>query len=177
MKRFIIISIMLCLLLLVSVLTVCGAESEEVTKSKIQGVWGIESMDMGMGENRRTVIPQAFMLFITENYYSSIRDFNEEPREDWGPGSESSTNGFMADAGTYELNGSEFVVYNKVAMIPNMMHGGSMAFECKMEGNDTLHLIPKYEKMNVPGMDIAPDEEGKMGYGDVAVLYRFKRLE
>jgi len=31
--------------------------------------------------------------------------------------------------------------------------------------------------MIMPGMKIAPSADGKMGYGDMAVRYRFKRLE
>jgi hypothetical protein len=155
----------------------------EDTAPTIQGIWTIEEMDVGIGENRSTTVPQAFMLFIGEKYYSAIRDFSQEPRPDWGAGSPeggsaASVMGFMADAGTYEYDGSTFVVHHQVAMIPNMMRGGSsMTFGCQMEGNDTLILSPQYDKMVVPGMEMAPSPEGKMPYGDMAVRYRFKRLE
>jgi hypothetical protein len=120
--------------------------------------------------------------FIGKNYYSAIRDFSQDPRPDWGAGSPgggsvASVSGFMADAGTYEYDGSTFVVHHQVAMIPNLMHGGSMTFGCQMEGNDTLILTPQYDKMVIPGMQMKPSPEGKMAYGDMAVRYKFKRWE
>jgi hypothetical protein len=55
---------------------------------------------------------------------------------------------------------------------------GSMTFKCHMEGNDILILEPQYDKMVMPGMEkIKPSADGKMGYGDMAVKYVFKRLE
>lgn len=172
--------LILCLIMASFYLTVYMAEpgiANQDAGKKIQGVWDIESMDVGIGENIRNRVPQAFMLFIMDRHYSAIRDFSEEPRPDWGAESAPSINGFMADAGTYEYDGSTFVVHHKVAMIPNLMHGGSMTFGCEMEGDDTLILTPQYDKMVVPGMNIAPSADGKMGYGDMAVRYIFKRLE
>jgi hypothetical protein len=155
-----------------------GAESSNAT---IKGVWTIENMEVGIGENRRTTVPQAFMLFIMEKHYSAIRDFSPEPRQDWkgqsGTQSAASMGSFMADAGTYEYDGTNLVVHHQVAMIPNLMHGGSMTFGCKLEGDNTLVLTPQYEKMVVPGMNMAPPKDGKVGYGDMAVRYVFKRLE
>jgi hypothetical protein len=52
-----------------------------------------------------------------------------------------------------------------------------MTFKCSMEGDNILILEPQYDKMVMPGMDIGPSPDGKMGYGDMAVKYRFKRLE
>jgi hypothetical protein len=149
----------------------------------IKGVWTIENMDVGMGENKRTRVPQAFMLFIMDKHFSAIRDFYEEPRKPW---SESSTmeemfgsvmGGFMADAGTYEYDGVNLKFNIQVAMIPNLMQGGSMTFGCELEGNNTLILKPQYDKMISHGMHIAPSKDGKMGYGDMAVRYVFKRVE
>ncbi len=181
------ISLSFCLIAALSLLAACSAEPEatvEETAPTIKGIWNIQEMDVGFGENRRTTVPQAFMIFIGDKYYSAIRDFSPEPRKAWtGEGSpeegfRASIGSFMADAGTYKYDGSEFVVYHQVAMIPIMKEGSSMTFACHMEGNDTLILEPQYDKMVVPGgMKIKPSPEGKMGYGDAAVLYRFKRLE
>jgi hypothetical protein len=172
--------LILCLLMASIVITVYMAGpgiANQDSDKKIQGVWDIESMDVGIGENRRNRVPQFFMLFIMEKHYSAIRDFSEEPRPNWGPESAPSIDSFMADAGTYEYDGATFVVHQKAAMIPNLIRGGSMTFECEMEGDDTLILTPQYDKMVVPGMQIAPSADGKMGYGDMAVRYIFKRLE
>ena len=167
----------LCLLIVFSFSTVHSGESEKTSKTalkKIQGIWTIVNMDTGIGKNQKTRVPPAFMLFIGKNYYSAIRDFSDPPRKDISSG----TSGFMADAGTYEYDGSELVVHHKVAMLANMMQkGSSMTFKCHMEGNNTLILEPQYDKMVIPGLNIKPSPDGKMGYGDMAVKYVFKRLE
>ena len=165
--------------------TACSVEPEATvadTRSPIQGVWTIDEMEVGIGENRRTTVPQAFMLFIMEKHYSAIRDFSPEPRsQSAGQSSEggvsASIGNFMADAGTYEYDGSTLVVHHMVGMIPVMMNqGSSMTFGCQMEG-DSLILTPQYDKMIMPGMNPAPSAEGKMSYGDMAVRYKFRRLE
>ena len=175
----------LCLITALSLFAACSAEPEEATESAgsaIQGVWTIEEMETGVGENRRTTVPQAFMMFIMEKHYSAIRDFSPEPRQatsgqtgEGGPAG--SIGSFMADAGTYEYDGTDLVVHHLVGMMPVMMNqGSSMTFGCRMEG-DFLILTPQYDKMVLPGMNIAPSPDGKMSYGDMAVLYKFRRLE
>ncbi len=141
-------------------------ETTQNTKPTIKGIWTIEEMDVGVGANRRTTVPQAFMLFIGDKYYSAIRDFSPEPRKSGtgqsssGQDSRASLGSFMADAGTYEYNGSTFVVHHKVGMMPAMMdHGSSMTFGCQMEGNNTLILTPQYDKMVMPGMKVGPSPE------------------
>ena len=180
-------SLSIFLIAALSLIISCSAEpgaTTENTAPTIKGIWTIEEMDVGIGENRRTTIPQAFMLFIGDKYYSAIRDFSPEPRKistgqgSSGQDSRAFLGSFMADAGTYEYNGSTLVVHHKVGMIPIMMdQGSSMTFGCQMEGNNTLILTPQYDKMVMPGMKIAPSPDGKMGYGDMAVRYKFKRLE
>jgi hypothetical protein len=140
---------------------------------KIQGVWDIEYMDVGVGENARTKVPKAFMFFLTKNHYTAIRDFSEPPGPDDDGNPPGSDRLFMADAGTYEFDGTDLVVYHMVAKFPVL---GSMTFGVSMEGDDTLILTPQYDKMVLPGLDLKP-KDGKMGYGDVATRYVFKRLE
>ena len=162
-----------CLLSVLLFFTGCAtapvAISQEAPPS-IKGVWTIESMDVGVGENKRTRVPPAFMMFIMDKHYSAIRDFTPEPQE----GAPAPTRSFMADAGTYEFDGTNLVVHHRVAMFPVL---GSMTFGCRLEGRNILILTPQYDKMVMPGMNVAPKADGKMGYGDMAVLYRFKRLE
>ncbi|MBN2039182.1 MAG: hypothetical protein JW864_04015 [Spirochaetes bacterium] len=153
-----------------------------VNSEKIKGVWKIKEMDVGMGENQRTRVPQAFMICIMNKYFSAIRDFSEEPRKSWGETTTpeemfgSIMGGFMADAGTYEFDGENLKFNIEVAMIPNMMQGGSMTFGLEMEGDNTLILRPQYDKMISEGMKVGP-KDGKMGYGDMAVRYQFERAE
>jgi hypothetical protein len=166
-------SFSLCIVIAVLLLTLCYAGPEASTGSdakKIQGVWSIETMDTGNAENRKTVVPNGFMIFIMEKHYSAIRDLGQKTASD----ASSSSSSKMADAGTYEFDGKEMVVHHKIAMFPAL---GSMTFKCSMEGNDILILEPQYDKMVMPGMSVGPSPSGKMGYGDMAVKYRFKRLE
>lgn len=173
--------LLFCILMALSFSFACTTETPETpeapkqdTGKKIQGVWTLESMDVGVGENRRTREDAQFMMFIMEKYYSAIRDFTPKP----APGEEGSpapARSFMADAGTYEFDGTDLVVHHMIAMFPVL---GSMTFGCSMEGDNTLILEPQYDKMVMPGMEnIKPSSDGKMGYGDMAVRYVFKRLE
>jgi hypothetical protein len=168
--------ITLCLLVVFPFLTVQADESKKTGQAdakKIQGVWTLENMDVGIGENRRTRYDAQFMIFIGKEYYSAIRDFTPKPAPD--ETSPSVNRSFMADAGTYEFDGTDLVVHHKLAMFSVL---GSMTFRCSMEGNNTLILEPQYDKMVMPGMEkIKPSADGKMGYGDMAVKYVFKRLE
>lgn len=150
-----------------------GAKAADKDLSqKIQGVWAMKSMDVGIGENRRTREDAQFMIYIAKKHYSAIRDFTPKPAPGEAPAANRS---FMADAGTYEFDGKELVVHHMLAAFPAL---GSMTFKCHMEGDDTLILEPQYDKMVMPGMaKVKPSQDGKMGYGDMAVRYVFKRLE
>jgi hypothetical protein len=163
------------LLIVFSFSTFGAEESKKMNNTdaeKIQGVWTLENMDVGIGENRRTRDDAQFMIYIAKKHYSAIRDFTPKPAQGEEPPANRS---FMADAGTYEFDGSELVVHHMIAMFPFL---GSMTFKCHMEGDDTLILEPQYDKMVMPGMEkIKPSSDGKMGYGDMAVKYVFKRLE
>jgi len=149
-----------------------GAANKDLSK-KIQGVWSLKSMDVGIGENKRTREDAQFMIYIAKKHYSAIRDFTPKPAQgEAAPANRS----FMADAGTYEFDGRELVVHHMLAAFPVL---GSMTFKCYMEGDDILILEPQYDKMVMPGImeKFKPSPDGKMGYGDMAVRYVFKRLE
>ena len=153
-----------------------AAEEENMHQDisdKIQGVWNIEYMDVGIGANSRAEVPRAFMFFLTKNHYTAIRDFSQPQGSDAEGKPSSPDSMFMADAGTYEFDGTDLTVHHMVAKFPVL---GSMTFGCSMEDDDTLILTPQYDKMVLPGLDLKP-KNGKMGYGDVATRYVFKRLE
>lgn len=167
----------LCPLIALAFSNAYAAEPKSANKDlgvKIQGVWTLESMDVGIGEKQRTRKDAKFLMYIMKMHYSAIRDFTPEPV----PGEEispTSHRSFMADAGTYEINDNELIVHHKLAMFPSL---GSMTFKYQIEGNDTLILKPQYEKMVMPGMEnFKPSPDGKMGYGDMALRYVFSRLE
>ena len=55
-----------CLIAALSLILAYSAEAggtTQNTKPTIKGIWTIEEMDIGLGENRKTTVPQAFMLF------------------------------------------------------------------------------------------------------------------
>lgn len=139
---------------------------------KIQGAWSLQSMDVGLGENRRTRDDAEFMIYLMEKNYSAIRDFT--PGYSDGKMLSLADRDFAADAGTYELDGKDLIVSHKLSSFPVL---GSMTFTCTLEDDSTLILEPQYDKMVLPGLDIHPTEDGQMGYGDMAVKYVFKRME
>jgi hypothetical protein len=173
MKRSIFI---LFLLIVFSFLTAQAGEAKKVIKAdatKIQGVWSLKNMDVGIGKNRRNRDDAQFMIFLTKQHYSAIRDFTPKPAPGEKPNP--ANRSFMADAGTYEFTGDEIIVHHKIAAFPSL---GTMTFKCYMEDDNTLILEPQYDKMVMPGMEkIKPSTDGKMGYGDMAVKYVFQRLE
>ncbi len=172
MKRPIFI---LTLLIVFSFLTAQAGETKKMIKAdatKIQGVWSLKCMDVGIGENKRTRDDAQFMIYIAKKHYSAIRDFT--PKAAPGETAPPANRSFMADAGTYEFTGDEIIVHHKIAAFPSL---GTMTFKCYME-DDNLILEPQYDKMVMPGMQaIKPSADGKMGYGDMAVKYVFQRLE
>ena len=174
MKHFL---LFLGMLMTFSLFSACATMPKAAKKNiakKIQGVWTLEYMDVGTGENKRTRNDAQFMMYIMKKHYSAIRDFTPKP----APGEEASPAAgrvFAADAGTYEFDGTEVVVHHMLSAFGVL---GSMTFKCSMEGDDTLILEPQYDKMVMPGMEaMKPSPDGKMGYGDMAVRYVFKRLE
>lgn len=179
----------LCLLLALPLCAVSGkAQSTSAGKTapSIKGVWSIVEMDIGAGDKKETTMPKAFMMYIMDKHYSSIRDLSQREGSTSSGGAYGTTRSFMADAGTYEYDGSTLVVHHMVSMMGG--GGTSMTFKVQMEGNDTLILMPQYDKMVMPaksaapaakgpGMGAAPAAKGPMTGSGMAVRYKFKRLE
>jgi hypothetical protein len=67
---------------------------------------------------------------------SNLTDAEKIARyEQWAP--------FIANAGTYELKGSTLTMHSMVAKNPDVMNpDSSITWEIKMEGANTLWLIP-----------------------------------
>lgn len=167
-----------CLMLMPPLFTAFSEEKEdsgEQVKPSIKGVWTIVEMDIGSGDNKETSAPKAFMLYITDKYYSSIRDLSQKEGSTSSGGAYGTSRSFMADAGTYEYDGSTLVVHHLVSMMGG--GGASMTFGCKMEGDDILILSPQYDKLVMPGMSSTPSAKGKVPDSGMAVRYKFRRLE
>ncbi len=162
MKRYLI----LLLLIVFSSAGVTAAETSKTTKAtakKIQGVWSLDNMDVGKGANKANRTDAQFMIYITKSHYSAIRDLGTKENRS-----------FMADAGTYVFTGEEMIVSHMLAAFPFL---GEMTFKVSMQGDNILILEPQYDKMKVSGQPFKLPEDGKMGYGEAAVKYVFKRLE
>ena len=170
-KRALVIVLFAGFAVVIGVVVFFFIQNNNINK-KIQGAWSLQSMDVGTGEKRRTRDDAEFMMYIMEKNYSAIRDFT--PGNTDGKMLALADRDFAADAGTYELDGKDFIVSHKISMFPVL---GSMTFTCTMEDDSTLILEPQYDKMVLPGLDIHPTEDGQMGYGDMAVKYVFKRME
>jgi hypothetical protein len=72
--------LVLCIMMALSFSTTCSTETLETpeaakqdTGKMIQGVWTLEYMDVGVGENKRTRDDAQFMMYIMEKHYSAIR--------------------------------------------------------------------------------------------------------
>lgn len=170
-KKALVIVVLAVFAVVIGVVVAFFLQNNNINK-RVQGAWSLQSMDVGTSDNRRTRDDAEFMIYIMEENYSAIRDFTPGTAD--GKMLALSERDFAADAGTYELDGKDFIVQHKTSSFPVL---GSMTFTCTMEDDSTLILEPQYDKMVLPGLDIKPTEDGQMGYGDMAVKYVFKRME
>ena len=161
-------SLYLCLITALLLLMACAqtpepaATTEEEAAPSIEGVWKIEEIETIGGPDEGTRIPQTCLIIFTKQYYSSVRDTGAEPRPLWKSSNPSEKeivaayNGFGADSGTYEFDGSTFEIHPSVAFSPNLMSGGSVSFDCQLEG-DTLTYSLTPNQVNIPGIEYAPE--------------------
>lgn len=143
------------------VLTASAAFAQ--TKTPVEGVWKIaERIVPGTNPRAQGVaityknLPS--LIIFTRGHYSQVYLSEDEPRaqlprpkdtqnltdvekiaryESWRP--------FFANAGTYEIKGSALILHPSVAKNPNQMNGWWPAVEFKLEGPNTLWLIPAEE--------------------------------
>jgi hypothetical protein len=129
-------------------------------KSQLEGVWKVAEVHPPQGNANANATPltnpQPGLLIFTKGYYSGMSVTANQPRtapaaakdpsnltdaekiaryEQWAP--------FIANAGTYELKGSTLTMHAMVAKNPDVMNpDSSITWEIKMEGANTLWLIP-----------------------------------
>jgi hypothetical protein len=174
-------SLYLCLIAALLLLTACvqtpepAPTTEKESAPTIKGVWTIEQIETIGGPNEGTTAPQATLIIFTDKYYSSVRDTAAKPRLSWKSDTPSekeilaASNGFDADSGTYEFDGSTVVIHPSVANMPNYMSGGKVSFDCQLEG-DNLTLIWKPGSSVIPGTELTSVESTE-------TRYKMKRLE
>jgi len=158
MKRY-------ALTVVLSLLFASGAFAQ--TKSPVEGVWKVaEVIPAGSNTNDKpTPIsnPQPGLLLFTKGYYSIVVVTGPNPRaaveakdrqnltdaekiafyEQW--------RAFTANSGTYEIKGSTITRHPSVAKNAGVMtRQESMSFEFKMDGPNTLWILPAADRPNEP---------------------------
>lgn len=128
----------------------------------IEGVWThVETEQIGGPDEGRSANPQPSLVFITKNYYCSNFISAAEPR----PALNTQTptpdqmaqayQGFISAAGPYELRGSTIILHPSVSIEPDLMYGGSLEIEYKLDG-DTLILTMDPAKIKYSTYDYKP---------------------
>jgi hypothetical protein len=147
-------------------LTASGAFAQ--TKTPVEGVWKIAERivpgtnPLAKGVTTTNTNPPSLIIF-TRGYYSQVYLGSAESRaaverakdpqnltdaekiaryESWRP--------LFANAGTYEIKGSALILHPIVAKNPNQMNGRWPAVEFKLEGPNTLWLLPTPESAIEP---------------------------
>ena len=157
-------------LLLVSVLLVCltaiGTSAvQNQKKNQLEGVWKVaEVVPPGSNtpEKPSTPItnPQPGLLVFTKGYYSGMAITADQPRAALAPAKDPRNltdaekiaryehwNIFIANAGTYEFNGSTLTMHAMVAKNQERMATGStITYEVKLEEPKTFWLIPAADR-------------------------------
>lgn len=135
-------------------------------KSPLEGVRQItERITPGTDPRAREVTnprPLPSVIIFTKSYYSQVYETGAEPRspvarakdpqnltdaekiaryEQWRP--------FYANSGTYAIKGTRLIIHPIVSKNFNLMTGTGHAQEFKLEGPDTLWLIPIPEEIGI----------------------------
>jgi hypothetical protein len=152
-------------LLVVSMLLVCliaiGTSAVQNPKNnQLEGVWKVAEVvpPVSSPSEKPTPItnPQPGLLMFTKGYYSGMAITADQPRATFAPAKDPSNltdaekiaryeqwNRFIANAGTYEFNGSTLTMHAMVAKNQERMTTASaITYEIKLEGPKTFWLIP-----------------------------------
>lgn len=151
-------------LLVVSMLLVClaiGTSAVQNPKNnQLEGVWKVAEVvpPVSSAFEKPTPItnPQPGLLMFTKGYYSGMAVTADQPRATFAPAKDPSNltdaekiaryeqwNGFIANAGPYEFNGSTLKMHAMVAKSQERMTTAStVTYEIKLEGPKTFWLIP-----------------------------------
>ena len=140
------------------------------TKTRLEGVWKLVEVQVPPktpAEKATTITnPRASLIILTKGYYSFLAVREERPAfapakdsanltdaekiaryEQWRP--------FMANSGTYEVKGSMLMLHPMVAKNVEVMTSGTpLTWELKVEGPNSLWLIPPSERATEPRLKV-----------------------
>ena len=160
-------SVYVCLAASLLILSACapapapGPETTPEPAPTIEGAWTLEEITTVGGPNEGTVTnPQPSLWVFAGTHYSEMfvspasearALFEQQPPSDTE--TLEAYNTFIANSGTYELQGSTLTQRPTVAKNPNFMQGGSKSYEYRLEG-DTLWLTVAPGALTIPGVEI-----------------------
>lgn len=141
----------------------------------IEGVWThVETSQTGGPDAGTVTDPQPSLVFITKNYYCSTFVSTPLPRPAFNTQTPTDQQraeaykGFIAVAGPYERKGTTLVIHPAVSQEPDLMYGGSLELEYRLEG-DRLTLVMNPARIKYKNMEYRPNyTEGR---------YLLRRLE
>ena len=147
-------------MLVVSLVAVRNAGGQDQKKTQLEGVWRVAEVvapPSNPAEKGTTITnPQPGLLIFTRGYYSGMAVTAEQPRAAFALAKDPRNltdaekiaryeqwNSFLANAGTYEVKGSALTMHAMVAKNQERMtSAATVTFEIKLEGSNTLWLIP-----------------------------------
>jgi len=150
-----------CALLLTS-----GIAPAQQESTSLRGAWQVTKVQMA-GANARTVTnPQPGLYLFTGKYFSLMMVVGDHPRpiHPTLPEAPKATSQeilavygpYVANTGTYEVNGGTLIMHAMVSKNPELM-GGSVTYSFKVQGNTlTLKMVKMVMGASVPPPAIPP---------------------
>ena len=134
------------LTLLVLCTTVVSAQSS--TKKPIEGVWKVTEIVVTGANASNVANPQPGLFIFAQKHYSVMWVPGDQPRSLFkgeSPTDEekiAAYDSFVANSGTYEVDGATLTLHPMVARSPNFMASGVSKSQLRIEGT-TLWLTQK----------------------------------
>lgn len=138
---------------LIGIAEIVGCAQREDSNSGVIGVWRVSELTF-IEPNERTVTkPQPGIVIITPHYYSRNLVISDTPRPELPQDQPTDKQiadafkPFIANAGTYEIRGTELTTRRIAAKNPAEMRAGNfLTFTFRLEGRDTLWLTSKTDE-------------------------------
>jgi len=151
---------------LCALLSTSGIAKAQQKSTSLTGAWQVTKVQM-TGANARTVTnPQPGLYLFTGKYFSLMMVMGDHPRPIhptlpempkasaqeilavYGP--------YVANTGTYEVNGGTLIMHPMVSKNPELM-GGSVTYSFEIHGNSlTLKMVKMVMGASVPPPPVPP---------------------